>query len=124
MNELKTEWVGEKSWTYKTTFDAPSVPSGAKCVLVFDGLDTFATVKVNGKVLLRSENMFLIYRVDVTESIISGQNSLEIDFDSALIRGRELEKAHPEYRFIAHNGETGRLGVRKAQYHWVGKETT
>ena len=68
--------------------------------------------------------MFLIYRVDATESIISGQNSLEIDFDSPLIRGRELEKAHPEYRFIAHNGEAGRLGVRKAQYHWVGKGAT
>jgi beta-mannosidase len=119
MNELKTEWVGEKSWTYKTTFDVPSVPIGAKAVLVFEGLDTFATVKVNGKVLLQSENMFLRHRVDITEHISSAENLLEIDFDSALIRGRELEKAHPEHRFICHNGATGRLGVRKAQYHWV-----
>lgn len=63
--------------------------------------------------------MFLTHRVDITEHISSAENLLEIDFDSALRRGRELEKVHPEYRFICHNGETGRLGVRKAQYHWV-----
>ncbi len=63
--------------------------------------------------------MFLSHRVDITERVTRGQHSLEIDFDSALLRGRELEKAHPEYNFIAHNGETGRLGVRKAQYNWV-----
>lgn len=62
--------------------------------------------------------MFLTHRVDITEHISSAENLLEIDFDSALRRGRELEKVHPEYRFICHNGETGRLGVRKAQYYW------
>ena len=69
--------------------------------------------------ILEADNMFLTYRVDITDKATAGQHSLEIDFDSALLRGRELEKAHPEHRFIAHNGETGRLGVRKAQYNWV-----
>lgn len=53
---------------------------------------------------------------------ISSQNTenvLEFDFASALLAGREIEKAHPEHRFIAANVESGRLGVKKAQYHWV-----
>jgi hypothetical protein len=47
MNELKTQWIGEKSWTYKTTF-------GAKAVLVFEGLYIFAILKVNDRFLLQS----------------------------------------------------------------------
>ena len=77
-------------------------------------------MRLNDITILTSDNMFLSHRVNITESLrSSGTNTLVIDFDSALLRGRELEKKHPEHRFIAHNGETGRLGVRKAQYHWV-----
>jgi beta-mannosidase len=65
--------------------------------------------------------MFLSHRVEVSKHLhIAGQtNLLVIDFDSALIRGRELQKEHPEHAFIAYNGEASRLAVRKAQYHWV-----
>lgn len=119
MNELAVEWVGEKAWVYQTTFAAPSVPEGGKIDLVFDGLDTFATVRLNDSIILTSDNMFLKHRVNVNHLIRASENSLEIEFDSALLRGRELEKQHPEHRFLCHNGETGRLAVRKAQYHWV-----
>ena len=120
-NELDVEWVGEHSWTYQTTFSVPEVPEGASVYLLFDGLDTFAHVRLNDVSILVSENMFLSHRVDITRALRSGANNLAIDFDSALLRGRELEKAHPEHRFLAHNGETGRLAVRKAQYHWVSR---
>ncbi|KAJ6443487.1 beta-mannosidase [Purpureocillium lavendulum] len=117
MNELDVEWVGEKSWTYRTTFAAPEGASGASVFLLFEGLDTFATVTLNGSVVLKSDNMFQSHRVNIT-GVLKDSNTLVIDFDSALLRGRELEKDHSDYRFIAHNGETGRLAVRKAQYHW------
>lgn len=115
------EWVGEKSWTYQTSFKSPALSSARKVALVFEGLDTFAVVKLNGKIVLESSNMFLSHHVDITNAISNtDENVIEIDFASALIRGRELENEHSEYRFIAHNGESGRVGVRKAQYHWVG----
>ncbi|PCG94544.1 Glycoside hydrolase, family 2, immunoglobulin-like beta-sandwich [Penicillium occitanis (nom. inval.)] len=116
--EIDVEWVGEHAWTYATTFPTPAA-DGGKIYLLFEGLDTFAVVKLNGKVILESENMFLSHRVDISGVVKpSGDNVLSIDFDSALLRGREIEKKHPEYRFIAHNGEASRVGVRKAQYHW------
>ncbi|EXJ93241.1 beta-mannosidase [Capronia epimyces CBS 606.96] len=118
-NELDVEWVGERPWTYTTKFQQPITKDGARVDLVFEGLDTFAEVKVNGETVLKSDNMFMSYRCDITKLLRSGaDNDLQIDFASALLRGREIEKQHPEYRFICHNGETGRLGVRKAQYHW------
>jgi beta-mannosidase len=119
--ELDVEWVGERMWTYRTSFPSPEVPPEASVFLLFDGLDTIAKVRLNGREILESDNMFLSYRVNVTDVLrLAGQeNELSIDFDSALLHGRQLEKEHPEHRFIAHNGEKGRIGVRKAQYHWV-----
>ena len=119
-NELDVEWVGEKSWTYKTTLPkAPAPVDGLVTFLAFDGLDTFATVKLNGHVILKSDNMFIPYRLDVTNSLqTDGENILEIDFDSALLRAREIYKSHPDHKWVLFNGEPARLGVRKAQYHW------
>jgi hypothetical protein len=119
MNELDVEWVGEKSWTYRTFFSSPELLTGESVYLLFGGLDTFATVKLNDKVILTSDNMFLAHRVEVTSLLAPENNTLVIDFDSALLRGREIERQHEEHRYLAHNGESGRLGVRKAQYHWV-----
>lgn len=121
-NELDVEWVGERRWTYQTGFPSPKVPAGASTYLLFDGLDTFATVQLNGVTILASDNMFLSHRVDVSKLLREdshAKNTLVIDFDSSLLRAREIQKEHPEHAFIAYNGEPSRLAVRKAQYHWV-----
>jgi beta-mannosidase len=119
MSELDVEWVGETAWTYRTTFESP--PTNDESVyLLFDGLDTFAQVRLNDNVILESDNMFLSHRVNITDHLKSeGTNTLIIDFDSALLRGRELQKQYPNHRWELFNGEAGRLVVRKAQYHWV-----
>ncbi|SPQ17734.1 f039d5a0-515d-4457-b946-f00e832e011b [Thermothielavioides terrestris] len=85
-NELAVQWVGEAQWTYRTTFASPAVPAGAKAVLAFDGLDTFATVLLNGTTVLKTDNMFTPERVDVT-SVLKEENELVITFDSAFLRG-------------------------------------
>jgi beta-mannosidase len=118
-NELDVEWVGEHSWTYETTFDGPALSNNAQAYLLFDGLDTFAYVRLNGTTILESDNMFLSHRVDITTLLQqSKSNTLSIEFDSALLAGRALEKEHSEHKFVAFNGEASRLAVRKAQYHW------
>jgi beta-mannosidase len=87
--------------------------------LVLDGLDTFATVKLNGDIILESDNMFVPHRIDVTERLNSGNgNILEIDFASARLRAIEIREAHPEHKWVGFNGDMSRLAVRKAQYHW------
>ncbi|KAK8066037.1 family 2 glycosyl hydrolase [Apiospora hydei] len=93
-NELDVQWIGESVWAYKTTFKTPDGVSSAssnKTVLAFDGLDTFATVVLNGKTVLESENMFTPERVDVTDVLLKdGDNELFITFDSAYLRGWKL----------------------------------
>jgi beta-mannosidase len=59
---------------------------------VFEGLDTFATVRLNGgKPILEADNMFVEYRVNITKQLVEGENELSILFDSAWLRGKELE---------------------------------
>ncbi|KAH8695804.1 glycoside hydrolase superfamily [Phaeosphaeriaceae sp. PMI808] len=120
LNELSVRWVGDETWTYRTTFDAPTIHrvSQSKTYLRFDGLDTYAYVFLNGIRVLESENMFLEHRVDVTSGLKSKGNILEIVFESARKKGLEIIKEHPEHRFIVHQTEISRGPVRKAQYHW------
>lgn len=91
-------------------------------VLAFDGLDTFATVQLNGEVVLSSDNMFVPHRVDVTRMLGAGgqgqEDVLEIEFASARLRALEIKDAHPEHTWVGFNGDMSRLAVRKAQYHW------
>lgn len=89
--------------------------------LVFDGLDTFTTVCLDSRVILESDNMFLGHRVDVTEQLLEDDrqsHTLEVKFDSALLKAREIQKKYPDHEWVGFNGETARLAVRKAQYHW------
>lgn len=118
-NELSARWVNEKSWTYRNVFQKPTAPAGSSIILAFDGLDTFAKVKIDGHVILESDNMFIANRVDISKAIeAEGEHTLEIDFDCALLRARERRKQHPDHKWVGFNGDPARLSVRKAQYHW------
>lgn len=118
-NELEAHWVNEKSWVYRTELKRPDAPTGTKVDLVFDGLDTFASVTLNGQTILTSSNMFLGHRVDITEALESeGPHVLEVEFECAQLKARELRSQHPDHRWDGFNGDMARLGVRKAQYHW------
>ncbi|KAK4153848.1 hypothetical protein C8A00DRAFT_14966 [Chaetomidium leptoderma] len=121
-NELEVAWVAERTWSYRTTFTTPSDGGrarGVKVDLVFEGLDTFATVTLNDRVILKSDNMFVEHRVSIEHLLAeNADNVLEIVFEPARRRGLELVKAHPEHDFIVHQTDVTRGPVRKAQYHW------
>ncbi|KGO69852.1 Glycoside hydrolase, family 2, N-terminal [Penicillium italicum] len=117
--ELDARWVNEKSWVYRNVVEKPSAPAGSSIVLVFDGLDTFAKVKLDGQVILESDNMFLGHRVDVTKALeAEGEHTLEIEFDCALTKARELRFQDSTHKWVGFNGDPSRMAVRKAQYHW------
>ncbi|KAJ5895666.1 Glycoside hydrolase family 2 immunoglobulin-like beta-sandwich [Penicillium taxi] len=118
-NELDAQWVNEKSWIYRKVIQKPNAPQGATVALVFDGLDTFATVKLDSKIVLTSANMFVGHRIDITRELeADGDHIIEVEFDCALLKARELRRDYPLHKWISFNGDPSRLAVRKAQYHW------
>ena len=118
--ENECQWVGEKRWVYRVTFRTPIVGLGEKFVLAFDGLDTFATVVLNGKEILKTKDMFIPERIFVTNILRSEEvNTLEITFDSTYLIGKKLVEQYPDHHWGCWNGDPSRLSVRKAQYHYV-----
>ncbi len=117
LNEREVQWVGEADWLYRSTFDLPpELAAAPRLDLCFDGLDTFATVWLNGEQVLASDNMFVPRRLAVAGQLRAGGNQLCILFESALRRGRERETAAEKLPLW--NGDSSRLYVRKAQYHY------
>lgn len=117
LNEKDVQWVGEADWLYRCAFEVPAAMLDAEHVdLCFDGLDTFATVWLNGEVILTSDNMFVPARVPVNTLLKASGNVLCIHFESAVHQGRALEVHYGQG--VLWNGETSRLYVRKAQYHY------
>ncbi|GAA5900435.1 beta-mannosidase [Sporobolomyces salmoneus] len=119
-NEELVQWVGEEDWVYKCDFSLDKLPrEGEQSDLVFEGLDTFATVFLNGRKVLEADNMFTPYRIQVTSNL-QYYNTLYIVFHSAFRRGRQIEEEklgrgnHPP----AWNGDPSRLFVRKAGYNY------
>ncbi|KAG6336605.1 hypothetical protein ID866_2481 [Astraeus odoratus] len=117
MNEWEVQWVGESDWAFKNTFMITDSDLAAKHVdLVFEGLDTFASVTLNGQVILNAENQFVSYRVSTKEYLKLGTNDLMITFTNAFREGRQLEKAYGKFHLW--NGDSSRLHVRRAQYNY------
>lgn len=118
--ENDCQWVGEKAWVYKGVFPSPDIPSDAKAFIAFDGLDTYATVVLNGTQILKTKDMFIPERVDITQNLLSDdENVLEITFDSAYLTGKKIVEQYPNHHWGCWNGDPSRLAVRKAQYHYV-----
>jgi beta-mannosidase len=78
-NERAQHWVGGTAWRFSTVF-AWQDPGVDRTDLVLLGLDTVATVRLNGAVVLESRNQHRSYRVAVQERLRPGRNELEIEF--------------------------------------------
>ncbi|WP_293914352.1 hypothetical protein [Deinococcus sp.] len=117
LNENEVQWVGETDWLYRTTFTVDEGSLAQPNVeLVFGGLDTVCEVRLNGQVILKTDNMFVPERVDVKALLRPADNELLLHFSSPLRESRARE-AHYGVR-AAWNGNASRVYLRKAQYHY------
>ena len=86
-NEKRLQWIGEKDWEYARTFNVTAADLAQSHVeLVFEGLDTYASVYVNDVLVLSSDNMFRTWKVDVRDILKEGENSIAVRFESVFKR--------------------------------------
>ncbi|MBT4498484.1 MAG: hypothetical protein HOC74_12215, partial [Gemmatimonadetes bacterium] len=79
--ELSTQWIGRTGWTYARTFTVSRSLLGRDRVLLrCEGLDSLATIRVNGRKVASTENMFRTWEFDVKKQLQVGKNEIEIDF--------------------------------------------
>ncbi len=113
-HERHVQWVGRCDWTYRRTFDVPDGVLAAPLVrLCAAGLDTLATVRVNGAVVGEVDNMHRTWRWDVRGLLRPGENTVEVACRSPLplLAERQAERALPEWRGALE--PAGRAWVRK-----------
>jgi beta-mannosidase len=81
-NENDVAWIGRTDWRYATVFDADTA-GHERVDLVCEGLDTVATVSLNGVVVGTSANQHRSYRFDLRPALRDGSNELAVEFTSA-----------------------------------------
>ncbi|MDR6457180.1 beta-mannosidase [Chryseobacterium vietnamense] len=113
-NEKKVQWIENEDWDYQTAFTVSSRDlKNDNIDLVFNGLDTFSEIYLNGQLLKKTDNMFRKWNIPVKQYLKPGNNVLQIKFQSAVNTGKELAKKVP---FTM--PESPRSFVRKAQYQF------
>lgn len=113
-NEKKVQWVENEDWEYQTNFKISSKELQNDHVdLIFNGLDTFSEIYLNGRLLKKTDNMFRKWEIPVKDFLKEGDNDLKVKFISAVKEGKERAKKVP---FTM--PESPRSFVRKAQYQF------
>lgn len=113
-NEKQLQWIENENWEYETKFNlSKSELKNQNIDLLFEGLDTYATVYLNGKLLLETNNMFRTWHKLVKKNLKIGENHLKIIFKSASHFGKEEAKKLP---YTLPGDE--KVFTRKAQYHY------
>ena len=114
-NESKLQWVDKADWEYKMVFNVDAGTFAMKNIeLVFDGLDTYADIFLNGKLILQADNMFRGFTIDVKPFIKRTNNVLLIKFASAQNKVDSIAKA----RLPLVLPDNNRVYARKAQFQF------
>ena len=117
-NEAACAWVKEREWWWRTTFDASPPRPDERVLIVFEGLDTFATIWVNGVEMGATSNMFLEHRIDVGALLHADQeNHVVVRFTppARMVADKRMET----WPIIADPiSESKRNFIRKAQFGW------
>lgn len=121
-NEKKQQWIDQEDWEYIKVFTPDkSLFSNNHLKLVFDGIDTFGEVFLNGQKIISADNMFRRWTVDISSLIRKGEpNELRVIFHSPI---HSLQKIYLQqaYHLPAVNDQAEeKLSVygRKAPYHF------
>lgn len=126
-NEGAIQWVGLSDWQYRGSFKIDAATLAREHVeLVFEGLDTFAEVRLNGKPLLTADNMFRRWRVNAKPLLKRGGNVLEVTIHSPI---KKLQPWLAQQPYALPSGYDSAFGdeppgrlvttyVRKAPYHF------
>ncbi|MGW0806331.1 glycosyl hydrolase 2 galactose-binding domain-containing protein [Nonomuraea sp. NPDC002799] len=91
-NEHRLAWIGRTDWTYRTTFTW-SPDEHERTDLVCAGLDTVATLTLNGTRIGSTANQHRSYRFPVRHLLRAGGNELTVHFGSAYAYADEQRAA-------------------------------
>jgi beta-mannosidase len=117
LNEAEVQWIGQTDVQYDTVFDF--VRGGHERVdLVCEGLDTIATLELNGIPLGTTRNQHRSYRFDLREALRESDNQLSVKFDSALDYAYEAEQRIGKRPFVGNSYPYNAIRKMASNFGW------
>ncbi len=111
-NEEQCKWIGESDWTCTRDFTvSKALLKRERVLLKCHGLDTLATLTINGQPVATTDNMFRTWEWDVKSLLKAGTNSITISFASAMQYCRKRGEARKLPAWVT----KGRNWIRKEQ---------
>ncbi|HEX5333565.1 MAG TPA: glycoside hydrolase family 2 protein [Cellulomonas sp.] len=83
-NETSLAWMHRADWRYELPLAATAPADDERVDLVFDGLDTVATIELDGSRVGQTANQHRSYRFDIGGLLGTGEHTLAVHFRSAL----------------------------------------
>jgi len=110
------KWVDRNDWEYQTTFEvSDELLNKPNIQIVFDCVDTYADIYLNGTRILQTDNYFLQWVADVKDLLREGKNTLRVQFFAAMDKGLERLQAtdHPMNKIPTDSDIMGGLAEKK-----------
>ncbi|MEO6966752.1 MAG: glycoside hydrolase family 2 TIM barrel-domain containing protein, partial [Acidobacteriaceae bacterium] len=116
-NNGNVQWVAEKNWFFERTFEVPAEIRDKHSVeLVCHGLDTLATLWLNGRQIASTDNMFRTWNFDIKRHLHAWTNHLRIQFDTLTPYVAKQQAAYKQRYGV--DLPNPRSWVRKGPYMW------
>lgn len=92
INEKQLQYIELNDYEYSCKFDLQSnIFDKQNITLVFEGLDTYADVFLNNKLILKADNMFRTWEINCKELLKLKNNELKIKFSSSVNNDKKKE---------------------------------
>lgn len=109
--------ISQKPWVYRKSFDVTEqMLQCDKVKLIFDGLDTIASIWLNEKLIAKTNNMFIGFSFDVKKHLKQKNNILLAKFDPPVQYAQKLMARYSSGEWDFTNPH--RAYIRKAQYQF------
>lgn len=121
VNESQLQWIEQLDWEYRKHFRLTEQQLlHARADLVFDGLDTYVEVHLNGQLLLRCDNMHRRWVIPCKPYLHTGENELLLHFISPMQAALPAYQASPFPLPADNDAAEKKLSpyVRKAAYQF------
>jgi len=119
-NEAEVQWVAEVEWEISRTFAVDAAALAGKWpVLDLEFVDTIAEVTINGKAVARLESSFIRHRLDLSDVLRAGENTIAVRFRSSVKEATRIAGTQPfPIPYSVSNNKVADLNMlRKAQCH-------
>ena len=115
-NERLLAWIGYCDWDYDCEFDWAATDKKFT-ELVFEGVDTVASIYLNGTFLGEVANQHRSYRFEAQQLLKPGKNQLKVKFSSPI---RYADRMSLEYGYRPHVNHHPYNSIRKmaANFGW------